>query len=111
MQASAPFRDREFNGTTLLEEWSELRAEPGAALAVAHAALAVRALEGIPATDARTRLARWAAAARQQAPALAALVLRWAGRLRTPSDTALLAGHLQRLALLGEALAGEGRRP
>lgn len=109
MQPSAPFRDREFNGTTLLEEWAELRAGRESPLSVAQAALAVKALAGAPPADARLRLSQWAAAARAQTPALAALVLRWAGRVRTAPDTGMLAGHLERLALLGEAL-GEGRR-
>ena len=113
MQPSAPFRDRESNGATLLEEWAELRAaatrEKESPLAVAHAALAVRALAGLSAVDARTKLSQWAAQERLQHPALAGLVLRWAGRIRTAPDTGMLAGHLERLALVGEAL-GEGRR-
>lgn len=110
MQPSAPFRDREFNGATLLEEWAELRAGQESPLSVAHAALEVRALAAAPAVEARARLSQWATAARQHTPALAALLLRWAGRLRTGPDTALLAGHLERLALLGEALENGRRR-
>jgi len=111
MQPSAPFRDREFNGTTLLEEWAELRAVNESPLAVAHASRMVRGLSGASVGDVRTRLAQWAAAARQETPALSALVQRWAGRIRTPPDAGLFAAHLERLALLGEALTGEGRRP
>jgi hypothetical protein len=111
MQPSAPFRDREFNGTTLLEEWAEVRAGRESPLAVALAAKVAWGLAGLPVADARTRLGQWADAARGETPALAALVCRWAGRLRAPADTGLLAAHLERLSLLGEALGTEGRRP
>ena len=113
MQPSAPFRDREFNGTTLLEEWAELRSGGETPLSVASAVLGLRqarAASRAPSLDPKLRWSQWAAGARAGNPALAALVARWIPRVRSEPDTDALLAHLERLALVGELLEGRGRR-
>lgn len=113
MQPSAPFRDREFNGTTLLEEWAELRSGGETPLSVASAVVGLRqarAASRTPAADPKLRLSQWVAGARPVTPALATLVARWIPRVRSEQDTDALLSHLERLALVGELLEGGGRR-
>jgi hypothetical protein len=113
MQPSAPFRDREFNGTTLLEEWAELRAAGETPLAVASAVLALRqakAASRTPTADPKLRFSQWIASARGGTPGLAAVVARWIPRVRSETDAEALLAHLERLALAGELVDAGGRR-
>ena len=110
MLPSAPFRDREFNGATLLEEWAELRSAGETPVSVASALVALRPLARGRLAEVKVRLSQWTSTARPGTPALCSLVARWLPRVRTEPDAEALLGHLERLALVGELLDGSGRR-
>ncbi len=102
-QPSTPFASREFNGEVLLEDLDDVRGVGPRQLHEAAAAL--RELEGLPVTQAAQRLTTLASSRFADAPSLAALLGRWARKLRADADVSALRGHLERLAVLA-ALVG-----
>lgn len=104
-QLSAPFAHRELNGEILLEELTALRDAQVSQPDLEESAAALKALTGLRAGEAMSRLKQLAAGRFQPQPALASLLVRWAAKLRTDADVTALAQHFRRLAIVG-ALVG-----
>ncbi len=105
-QPSAPFVSRELNGEQLLEELADLRNSQIPQKHLNDCALAVRELSGVRVSEASTRLKALATSRFASQPALASLLVRWAGRLKSEVDVPLLVGHLERLALTAAIVGG-----
>lgn len=102
---SASFAARELNGEVLLLELEKLRDAQVGARHLIDCAVALKSLRGARISDAEARLKQLASSRFQGQPALAALLLKWANRLKSEADVELLRGHLERLAGAG-ALIG-----
>jgi len=98
-QPSAPFASREFNGEVLVGELGDLRAAQVQPRHLADCVLAVRELHGATVPEAQALLKRLASNRFAGQPALSVLLVRWAGRLKSPRDVGALADHLKRLAV------------
>lgn len=107
--SSAPFANRELNGEHLLDELSELRAAQTPQRALDDLSRAVKELAGTGAAEASASLKEMAASRFAATPAVAALMVRWAAKLKSETDVTALGSHLQRLALVG-AMLGAFRR-
>ncbi len=105
-QPSAPFVSRELNGEQLLEELADLRNSQVAQKHLNDCALAVREFSGVRVSEASTRLKALATSRFASQPALASLLVRWAGRLKSEVDVPLLVAHLERLALTAAVVGG-----
>jgi hypothetical protein len=106
---SPPFASRELNGEVLLEELSDLRDSRVGAQHLVDAALAVRQLRTVRVSEATVRIKQLAGGRFNSQPALAALLMRWASKLRTEPDVTALMGHIERLALTSTLLAATRR--
>lgn len=106
---SAPFVSRELNGEHLLDELAELRTAQVPHKQLEDLVRAVGELEGTRAPEASARLKQIAQGRFSSHPALAASLVRWAGKLKSDADVGALISHLERLALVS-ALLGAFRR-
>ena len=104
-QPAPPFANRELNGEVLLEELSELRNAQVHHKQLVDCVSSLRELQGVRASEATTRIKHLATARFAQYPAMASLLVRWAGRLKTDVDVPLLLGHFERLAMANGVLA------
>ncbi|MFL5320366.1 MAG: hypothetical protein ACJ790_11970 [Myxococcaceae bacterium] len=107
---SPPFASRELNGEILLEELNDLRDARIGPQPLVDCALAVRALKSARVTDAALKLKQLAGSRFQGQPALAALLIRWAAKLKSESDVTALVDHLERLALTSSLLSAMRRQ-
>jgi hypothetical protein len=107
--ASPPFASRELNGEVLLDELLELKAAQVPQRHINDCVLVLRDLDGLRVPDAAGRLKQIASSRFAGQPALAALLVRWAQKLKTDADVQLLVAHLERLAL-ATALVAAVRR-
>src|SRR5262249_40109096 len=96
-QLSAPFANREFNGEVLLEELADLRMAHVQQKALNDCALGLKELSGARVSEATARIKQLAAGRFAAQPAMASLLVRWAGRLKAEVDVPLLVGHFERL--------------
>lgn len=106
---STPFASRELNGEVLLEELTDLR---GAQIHQKHLndlVVGLRDLEGVRVSEAAQRLKHLAANRFSGTPALASVLVRWAGKLKAEADVPLLIVHFERLAITA-AIVGAIRR-
>lgn len=106
---STPFASRELNGEVLLEELTDLR---GAQILQKHLndlVVGLRDLEGVRVSEAAQRLKHLAANRFSGTPALASVLVRWAGKLKAEADVPLLIAHFERLAITA-AIVGAIRR-
>ena len=103
-QPSPPFASRELNGQVLLEELTELRQAQIAQRHLDDCVAGVRDLDGIRVTEAAARLKHLAANRFSSQPALARLLVQWAGKVKTEADVPLLKNHLFRLAMASAVL-------
>lgn len=101
---SPPFASRELNGEVLLEELSDLRDSRVGTQHLIDCALAVRAIRNVRVSEAMVRIKQLAGGRFQSQPALAALLMRWAAKLKTEADVTALTGHLERMALTSSLL-------
>lgn len=106
---SPPFASRELNGEVLLEELSDLRDARIGTQPLIDCAIAVRTLKTARVTEAAVKLRQLAGGRFQSQPALGALLMRWAAKLKSEQDVLALTSHLERLALTS-ALLGAVRR-
>lgn len=106
---SAPFATRELNGEVLLEELNDLRDSRVGSQHLIDCALVVRQLRNVRVSEATLRLKQLAGGRFQAQPALAALLMRWASKLKTEADVTAFASHIERLALTA-GLLGAIRR-
>ena len=104
-QPAAPFANRELNGEVLLEELAELRNAAVHQKALVDCVSALRELQGVRASEATQRIKHLATSRFAQQPAMAAMLVRWAGRLKTDVDVPLLLGHFERIAAVSGALS------
>jgi hypothetical protein len=102
---SAPFASRELNGEVLLEELSDLRDSRIGSQHLIDCALAVRQIRNVRVSEAMVRLKQLAGGRFQTQPALAALLMRWAAKLKTETDVTALTGHIERMALTSSLLS------
>lgn len=100
-QPAPPFANRELNGEVLLEELSELRTAQVHHRQLVDCVTGLRELQGVRASEATARIKQLATSRFAQQPAMASLLVRWAGRLKTDVDVPLLVGHFERLAMVG----------
>ena len=98
-QPSAPFASREFNGDVLLEELTDLRTAQIQQRHLNDAVIGLRDLGGARVSEAAARLKSLASNRFAGQPALASLLVRWAGRLKSELDVPMLVSHFERLAL------------
>src|SRR5688572_9016859 len=112
---SAPFADRELNGTGLLEEMRHLREAVVNQKHINDCAIALRGLPGKALLDAMLEIKSMATTRFQTQPELARLLVTWAARVKGPRDFIELCLHFQRLAMASSLLAamyrGAGRLP
>lgn len=108
-QPAPPFANRELNGEVLLEELSELRTAQVHQKQLNDCVVGLRELTGVRASEAGARIKQLATARFAQQPAMAALLVRWASRLKSDVDVPLLLGHFERLAMVA-AVMGALRR-
>lgn len=101
---SAPFADRELNGTVLLDELRSLREAAVRQGDLNACAQAVEPLRGASIPRATTQLKRLAQERFEDRPEIAALLSKWADLLRQPADLDRLCEHLERLALTSAVL-------
>lgn len=106
---SAPFASRELNGEVLLEELSDLRDSRVGSQHLIDCALAVRQIRNVRVSEAMIRLKQLAGGRFQTQPALAALLMRWASKLKSEADVTALTGHIERLALSSTLLSAMRR--
>ncbi len=104
-----PFSGRDFNGATLLAELNQLREAQVRQPQLNDCALALRQLRRLKAPDAANKIRHLAGGRFASQPALGALLVRWASRLRADADVEALVGHMERL-VLSSALIGAMRR-
>ena len=102
---SPPFASREFNGEVLLDELADLRDAQVAQQPLNDCAEALREFSTLRASEAVQRMKHLASARFQSQPALAALLVRWANRVKSEQDVAQLSLHFQRLALTAGVIA------
>jgi hypothetical protein len=102
---SPPFANRELNGEVLLEELSELRNAQVHQRQLNDCVTGLRELTGVRATEAKERIKQLATARFAQQPAMANLLVRWAGRLKSDVDVPLLLAHFERIALVSASLS------
>ena len=102
---SPPFANRELNGEVLLEEISELRNAQVPQRQLNDCVTALRELMGTRASEATAHIKVLANARFAQHPAMASLLVRWAGRLKTDVDVPLLFGHFERIARVSAAMS------
>lgn len=108
-QPSTPFASREFNGEVLLEELTDLRNAQVAQKTLGDLVVGLRELEGGRVSEAAQRLKQLAANRFSSTPALAALLVRWAARLKVEADVPLLISHFERLAITSAIVASVRR--
>jgi hypothetical protein len=112
--ASPPFASRELNGEVLLDALAELRNAQVGQQQLNDCVAGLRDLEGLRLSEVVSRL-RSLAGRFSGHPALASLLVRWAGRLKSEADVPLLLSHLERLALASALIAalrrGQERLP
>lgn len=108
-QPAPPFANRELNGEVLLEELSELRNAQVPQRQLVDCVTNLRELSGVRASEATARIKQLATARFAQQPAMAALLVRWASRLKTDVDVPLLLGHFERLAMVNATLSAVRR--
>ena len=109
-QLSAPFASREFNGVVLLEEIDQLRDSQIGQKHLHDCALAMRELDGLRLSEAAQKIRNLASGRFAAQPALASLLVRWAGRLKSELDVPQLVGHFERLALSAALISAIRRR-
>ena len=102
---SPPFANRELNGEVLLEELSDLRNAQVHQRQLNDCVAGLRELQGVRASEAKDRLKQLATSRFAGAPAMASLLVRWAGRLKGDVDVPLLLGHFERIAMVSAALS------
>lgn len=107
---SAPFASRELNGEVLLEELQDLRDARVGPQTLTDCALAVRPLKTLRVSEASVRIKQLAGSRFQAQPALAALLVRYAAKLKSDDDVGALCGHLERLALTAQLLGAIRRQ-
>jgi hypothetical protein len=103
-QPAPPFANRELNGEVLLEELSDLRTAHVQQKALVDCVAGLRDLSGTRVSEAVTRIKQLASGRFAGQPAMAGLLVRWAGRLKTEVDVPLLVGHFERLALVAATM-------
>jgi hypothetical protein len=104
-QAAPPFANRELNGEVLLEELSDLRTAHVQQKALVDCVVGLRDLSGVRVSEAVMRIKQLAAGRFAGQPAMAGLLVRWAGRLKSEVDVPLLVGHFERLAMVAGTLS------
>jgi hypothetical protein len=109
MAASAPFQSRELNGELLLDELADLRQAQVQQKHLNDCAANVRGLSGMRVAEAAQQLRAIASTRFAAQPALAALLVRWSGKLKSEVDVSVLVGHLERLAFTA-AIVGAVKR-
>lgn len=102
---SPPFASRELNGEVLLEELADLRDSRVGPQHLVDCALVVRGIRNVRVSEAMVRLKQLAGGRFQAQPALAALLMRWASKLKTEADVTALTGHIERMALAASLLS------
>lgn len=102
-QPSSPFVSREFNGEVLLDELDELRVGQVPQRQLDDCASALHDLRG-PVTKSQVLLRALASEQFMAYPVLAALLRRWASRLKHEADGPLLAAHFKKIALCSALL-------
>ncbi len=102
---SAPFADRELNGEVLLRELSALRDAQVRQRQLDDCALALRGLSGLKVSETIVKIRDLAGGRFDGNPALAALLVRWAAKLRTEEDIPVLVAHFVRLAVSAGLIA------
>ena len=105
----APLASRELDGEVLLSELEQLKVGRVRQSRLNDCALELRAVAALGVAEAVAQTRQLASERFGDCPALAALMVRWAARLRTDVDVPALASHLERLAL-ASALIGAIRR-
>lgn len=103
-QPSAPFASRELNGEQLLDELSELRNAQVSHRHLEDLARALKDVEGNRAPEAAALIKQLASSRFAGQPALGSMLVRWATKLKTDVDVAVLVGHLERLAIVSACL-------
>ncbi len=96
---STVFASRELNGEVLLSELATLRAARVPPAVLNELVLLLQHLEGIRAVEATVRLKQLAGGRFATSPALASLLMRWAGRLKADSEVPVFIAHFERLAI------------
>lgn len=109
MAASAPFQNRELNGELLLEELSDLRQAQVQQKHLNDCVANLRTLDTSRVSAAAQQLKALASGRFAGQPALASLLVRWAAKLKSEHDVAVLLGHLERLALTAAMVAAVRR--
>jgi hypothetical protein len=104
-QVAPPFANRELNGEVLLEELSELRNAQVHQRQLVDCVSSLRELQGVRASEARDRIKQLATARFAQQPAMANVLVRWAGKLKSDVDVPLLIGHFERIAMVSACLS------
>lgn len=114
-QPSPAFADREFNGTVLVQEIEELSSSGVPPEQISECGQDLQGLLGLPPQEASARIHALAKTRASTHPALAALLSRWAPRIKMHVDLPLLISHFNRLAMAMAALpalrAAAGRLP
>lgn len=104
-QPAAPFANRELNGEVLLEELSDLRTAHVQQKALVDCVQGLRELPGSRVSEAAAKVKQLASGRFAAQPAMAGLLVRWAGRLKSEVDVPLLVGHFERLAMVAAAVS------
>ena len=107
-QPSPPFASRELNGDVLLGELAELRTSRVQQRFMNDCLIGLRELQGMSPQEAAAQLKAMSLRFTGQ-PALAALLVRWATRLKSELDVPVLVDHLERLVLASALLTGVRR--
>jgi hypothetical protein len=102
---SAAFRNRELNGTQLLDELAELRSTSVSQRLLDSTAAMLAPLRGLLAKDAQAQAFRYSKSIRADSSALAELVEHWGKKLKTKADVVLFIAHFEKLALTSALLS------
>jgi hypothetical protein len=108
-QPAAPFSNRELNGEVLLEELSDLRVAHVQQKALVDCVHGLRDLPGSRVSEAVAKVKQLASGRFAGQPAMAGLLVRWAGRMKSEVDVPLLVGHFERLAMVAAAVTAMRR--
>jgi hypothetical protein len=108
-QPAAVFSNRELNGEVLLEELSDLRTANVHQKAFVDCVQGLRDLPGSRVSEAVAKVKQLASGRFAGQPAMAGLLVRWAGRIKSEVDVPLLVGHFERLARVAAAVSAMRR--
>ncbi len=99
LRPSAAFLHREVDGEDLLSELNELREGQVAQRQLVEIVARLKPLRSLSFVEGSTEIRRLLDDHSNDAPRLAALVRRWAQRLRVDDDVPMLVAHFERLML------------